>query len=363
MRFKAKEPTDFFRELKKRVNSYFKENDISKNSNPRMVVKTIAMLSFYLVPLGVILFGGFPFWVAMVMYLIMGIGISGIGFSVMHDANHGAYSKNKWVNRILGLSLNAIGGSAFTWKVQHNMLHHTFTNIYGIDEDIHDKPILRLSPHGKKTGIHRFQHIYAIILYGFATVSWVLFKDFKQLAIYNKVGYTQKIGYEKTRAIFGVILTKVLYIAYMVVLPLLVTDYLWWQLLVGILAMHFVAGVVITTIFQLAHVVEDAHHPLPNKTGDIENDWAIHQMYTTANFARNNKLVSWFVGGLNFQVEHHLFPMICHVHYKKIAPIVKQTAEEYGVPYFEAETLGQAIRSHIKTLKEFGSGHHHHHAA
>jgi linoleoyl-CoA desaturase len=93
---------------------------------------------------------------------------------------------------------------------------------------------------------------------------------------------------------------------------------------------------------------------MPNEKGEIENEWAIHQMQTTADFGHDNKLLTWYAGGLTHQIEHHVFPDICHIHYPKIAHIVKQTAEEFGVPYNYNTGYFSALRSHIKMLKKFG---------
>ncbi len=109
-----------------------------------------------------------------------------------------------------------------------------------------------------------------------------------------------------------------------------------------------------STVFQMAHVVNGVEQPLPNKNNIITNEWAVHQLRTTANFAKDNKLLNWYVGGLNFQIEHHLFPNICHIHYPKIAPIVEKTALDFGIAYNTKSTFLNALKSHIKRLKELG---------
>ena len=169
VKFSKKDPAMFFKTLHSRVNSYFKDQNITKTGNINMYIKTIAMLSFYIIPFVLVLTGVVTGVATLAMYAIIGIGVAGIGLSVMHDANHGSYSKNKFVNTLLSLSMNMVGGSSFTWKMQHNLMHHTHTNIYHLDEDIDDKPFLRLSPHGKMKSYHKFQHIYAPILYSLAS--------------------------------------------------------------------------------------------------------------------------------------------------------------------------------------------------
>jgi len=354
VKFSRKDPELFFQTLRERVNQYFDQNDIKKTGNGLMYRKTIAMFAMYFVPFVIILTQTLPAWTVILLYFLMGIGLSGIGLSVMHDANHGSYSESSWVNRLMAHSMTIIGGSPFTWKVQHNFLHHTYTNIYELDEDIDDKPFLRLSPHGELKSYHRFQHHYAMFLYSLATISWILMKDFKQMVHYHREGLTQKCGFKPTRETIFLIGTKILYVMYAVVLPIAL-GVAWWAVLIGFVLMHMLAGVVITTIFQLAHVVEGPEHFTPEKTGTMENTWAIHQLKTTANFARNNWFITWFVGGLNFQIEHHLFPHVCHVHYKKISEIVKKTAQECNLSYFEHQTFTKAVASHLRVLKSLGN--------
>lgn len=354
VKFAGKDRQIFFQTLRSRVDDYFTENNLSRNGNAAMVVKTIVMLSAYVVPFIFILFVPLSLPVYYLLWLVMGLAIAGIGMSVMHDANHGSYSKNKVVNTLLGHTLNLVGGSVTNWKYQHNILHHTYTNIVELDDDIKDKLVLRFSPHTKVKWYHRFQYIYAFAFYGILTLYWTFIKDFLQFHRYTVNGVNRKNKQQNNLSFLKLILAKAAYILAFVVLPLFIIKVPVWEYLTGFMLMHFIAGLVLTVIFQLAHTVEHTTHPLPNDHGTIENNWAIHQLNTTVNFSRNNKLISWYIGGLNFQVEHHLFPNICHVHYPSIAPIVKQTAEEFGIPYLENPTFGGAIASHIRILKEYG---------
>lgn len=354
VRFSLPDKEKFFQTLRNRVNGYFRTNEISRNGDWRMYSKTLAMLAIYLVPFAFILTNTLPLWAVFIMYAIMGIGLVGIGMSVMHDANHGSYSKNPTVNKIMAYSMNLLGGNAFNWQIQHNVMHHTYTNIYGLDEDIEDKPLLRLSPEGKLKKHHRYQHIYALFLYGFATFAWILWKDFRSLAAYNKEGRVKDMGKNVVTEYIILTVTKIIYWAVFFVLPIVLTSYSWYFLLAGFLLMHYVGGWIMTVVFQLAHVVQITEHFQPNEEGNVENVWAMHQLATTANFARKNKLISWYVGGLNFQVEHHLFPNICHVHYPEVSKIVKNTAEEFGIQYNEYKTFLAALSSHLKTLKALG---------
>ena len=344
----------FFPTLRKRVDAYFQENNLSPKANTTMVVKSIVLLLCYCMPFVLLLSLQPPFWLSLVLWTVMGIGLAGIGMSVMHDANHGAYSTNKTVNFLMGNTLNLVGGSSFNWKLQHNILHHTYTNIVPIDEDIQDRLVLRFSPHTDVKFYHKFQWVYAFLFYGMLTVYWVLLKDFIQFFQFSSNGVNANSTKQNVNVLARIILLKLIYFFTMLAAPTLFFGIPFLEVLAGFLVMHFVSGVILTVVFQLAHTVEGTSHPVPNGSGNIENDWAIHQLNTTVNFSRHNKFISWYVGGLNFQIEHHLFPRVCHVHYPQIADIVKQTAEEFGIPYMENKTFGMALQSHINTLRRFG---------
>ena len=353
IKFTNKSKTDFHREVTKRVENYFVENGISKNADYRMVFKTIFMLSLYFVPYVIILTGGFSLTGMWFCTIIMGLGLAGIGMSIMHDANHGAYSNKSWLNQLLGYSLNIVGGDAFNWKIQHNQQHHTYTNIHGFDQDIRPRMNLRLTPAVKRNWLHRFQIFYAFVFYSLQTFFWVIVKDFMQFDQYLQFHSSANNKKQKTIRLLNIILFKSIYFFYILAIPAIVLHLAWWQLLIGFLTVHIVGGLTLTTVFQLAHIVEGTDYPEP-VDGTIEAEWAIHQMNTTANFAPKNKLLTFYVGGLNYQIEHHLFQRVCHVHYPAIAPIVQQTAEEYGIPYLKNETFRSAIASHFRMLNQLG---------
>jgi linoleoyl-CoA desaturase len=203
--------------------------------------------------------------------------------------------------------------------------------------------------------VHRYQSYYAFFLYSLLTIYWVLAKDFFQFARYTANGVNKESEKKSRIILLKIVVSKVVYVIAMLVIPTLVFGVPFWHLLAGFMLMHMIAGFVLTIVFQLAHTVEGTTHPLPCPvSGNIENSWAVHQMNTTVNFSKDDPFVTWYVGGLNYQVEHHLFPKICHVHYPAISEIVKATAAEYGVPYMENKTFLQAVRSHINTLNRFG---------
>lgn len=354
VRFINKNKTEFFYTLRKRVDEYFKVNGISKHANAQMYIKTVVLLLSYIIPFVLILTISFPLWAELLLWSFMGVALAGIGMSIMHDACHGAYSENKHVNNLLGYTLNLLGGAVFNWKLQHNVLHHTYTNITDMDEDIDSKLMMRFSPHAKRKWYHKGQVVYAFLFYSILTLYWVVLKDFTQFARYTREGVNKNKRKENIETLFRIIVSKVFYVLTFFILPVYICNVPFTHWLGGWLLMHGIAGMILSVTFQLAHTVENTSYPMPDKEGNIENEWAIHQMNTTVNFARHNKLISWYIGGLNFQVEHHLFTGICHIHYPALAPIVKQTAEEFGVPYLENKTLGKALKSHITTLKKFG---------
>lgn len=354
IRFISKDKSQFYQTLSARVDAYFQQKGVSKYANLNVVIKTIILTSAYTLPFLIILFLQPAFGWALLLWAIMGVAMAGLGMSVMHDANHGAYTSNQQLNDIIGdVSLYALGGSAFNWKMQHNNLHHTFTNIVHYDEDIDDKAIMRLSPHTQVKDFHRFQWLYALMIYSLVTLYWVTAKDFLQFARYKRNGVNKNQPRRNRIEMTRIIAIKAVYFFIFIGVPLLFgVDA--WQVMIGFLLMHLIGGIILTVVFQLAHTVEETTFPRPNDLGVIENEWAIHQMHTTVNFSRHNRLISWYVGGLNFQVEHHLFPKICHVHYPQIAEIVQQTAQEFNVPYLEHKSLGHALRSHFATLQRFG---------
>lgn len=350
--FAHRDASHFCEELKHRVAEYFETRNLSQKANAAMVVKAFVLLGLTFGAYGLILTGAFGPWAMLGLAMLMGVGIAGLGFSVAHDGLHGAYSDNPRVNQAAGLVFDLLGANGYMWKLTHNVIHHTYTNIHGVDEDLTVSPQLRLSPHAEWKPYHRAQHLYAFFAYGLSTIFWVFVKDYKYFLQKDIGPYKGKKHPASEWALLFAM--KAVYYTWSLVIPALVLDVLWWQFLVGLLAMHLTAGGILGIVFQLAHVVEETAHPVPDTQGNIEHNWMVHQMRTTANFARKNKLLSWYVGGLNFQIEHHLFPKICSVHYPALSEIVKETAQKHGVPYPEAETFLGAVGSHYRTLRELG---------
>jgi linoleoyl-CoA desaturase len=344
---------EFSRVLKRRVNEYFARTGLSRHHTPSMVIKTVLMLLLYILPFIFILTGLFPVWFNMLLYVVMGIGLAGIGMSVMHDGNHYGYSKSPRVNRLMGDTVFLLGADAYNWKIKHNKLHHVYTNVFGSDEDINSRVILRFAYAAPLKRYHRYQHIYAWFLYALMSLS-MIFGDVRKRLDYRARGITNISAKAFNRSMFWLLVYKVLYFGAIFGLPLLLTNMAWWQVIGGFLLMHITAGVIMSLIFQMAHVVEGPGQALPDDEGNMNRSMIMHQFRSTADFSRNNKLITWYVGGLNFQVEHHLFPRVCHVHYPAISKIVETTTKEFGVPFYVYDRFWDAFRSHFRVLKELG---------
>lgn len=340
----------FQQELKRRVNQYFTETKLAPTGNAGLYFKTGLFIASYLFLYIHLVFFTPSLWFAIPECIILGCITAAIGFNVMHDGSHGSFSKNKTINKMAGFSLNFLGASGIMWSIKHNIIHHTYTNIDGVDDDIEARPWLRLAATQKRYKAHKFQHYYFWFLYSLLHIAWIFLTDYKKY-FSKKIG-TVPIRSLTTREHIAFWTAKILYTGAVVVVPIMTLGFTTW--LLGFLLVMMVTGLVISMVFQLAHTVEHTEFPVPADSGKIENEWAIHQVATTANFATHNKLISWFVGGLNFQIEHHLFPKISHVHYPAISKIIKKTCQDFNIPYIEYPKMRHAIVSHVSYLKKLG---------
>lgn len=348
--FSKQDHLKFFRTLNSRINQYFKEQKTKKTGNWKLHLKTAIMFTLFLGPYFFLITQEMPFWAYLLLNIVIGIGMAGVGMNVMHDSLHGAYSSKPWLNKIMGSSMYILAGNVYNWQVQHNVLHHTYTNIIGHDEDLDAGKIIRFTQKADWRWYHRFQHYYSVFLYGLLTFNWAITADFKQMSRYVR----RKLSYGEFPSPFKnwtvLIVTKILYFSIWIIIPMIM-GITWWKVILGFLVMHYVAGLILSIVFQLAHVVKETTNPEPNENGEIETTWAIHQLYTTANFAPKNRLINYYTGGLNHQIEHHIFPNISHVHYSAIGKIVRETAKEFNLPYHEFQSTRQAIVSHFSHLK------------
>ncbi len=340
----------FFDELKKRVDAYFEKTGKSPWGNWKIYLKTAILLS--------VMFGTYIWLVfytpgilaSLFLCTLMGITLAGVGFNVMHDSAHGSYSKYPWLNNLMGYSLNLMGGDVHLWKAKHNMVHHSFTNIDGMDDDIDIQPVMRINSHQKRYWFHRFQHIYSFIFYALNYLFWVFYFDYLKYFT-GKIGVT-KIKKYKFWDHVSFWATKITYMFVFIALPMMKVGVV--PTIVGYIVLTCICGIVIAVVFQLAHVVEETHFHSATETPEIEAEWAVHQIQTTSNFAMKSPIVNWYTGGLNFQVEHHLFPRISHVHYPALSEIVQETCNQFGIPYNSHRTLLQAVRSHVVHMRHIG---------
>lgn len=352
IRFENTVNTEFQSVLKKRVDDYFVSRKLSSKANGLMICKSIFYLAAFISIYVFLIHDHFSMFTTMLLFAFLGLFIALVGINICHDAIHGAYSQKKWVNKIMSMPFNIVGASEYMWSIMHNIVHHTYTNIEGHDEDIELVPILRFSPYQPYKKIMRYQHLYAFALYSFATLSWVFVKDYRkffqlQIGQYDNSHHSRK-------EYFLLFFYKLIYYGLFIALPFIFIDLAWWKILIGFIILHLVEGFSLSIIFVLAHVVEGPDFPKPDEKGLIEHNWFTHQLKTTSDFCRHNDFVSFLCGGLNFQVEHHLFPRICHVHYKGISEIVKNCAIEFNIPYHEQPSFFGAIASHIRLLKKMG---------
>jgi linoleoyl-CoA desaturase len=338
----------FHSELKRRINDYFQQAGKKMTGNYKLYLKAgILILAFLAIYVHLVFFTP-TVWLAIPECLMLGLLTAAIGFNIMHDGAHGSFSSRKWINEIAGYSLNFLGANVFLWKTKHNVIHHAYTNIHELDDDIEAKPLLRFCKTQKYYKLHRFQHWYFWAAYSLLYIWWVLFTDYKKY-------FTKRIGdlpIKKMKLSDHIIFWtfKALHAFLFVVLPILMVGAIPW--LIGFLAYGLFTGFVLSIVFQLAHTVEDtAFLQASTQEGKIEDEWALHQLKTTANFATRNRFVCWWVGGLNFQIEHHLFPKISHIHYPDISRIIKKACQDYGFPYIEYRRTRMAIASHVSHLR------------
>ena len=344
----------FLRELRRRVDAYFENSGRKKRDCPQMYFKTATILAWFAAAYFLLLFVATSWWTVLPLAVLLGLSVAGIGFNIQHDGGHKGYSDRPWVNKIMALTLDLMGGSSYLWDWKHNSIHHTYTNITGQDDDINVGILGRLSPHQKRYGFHRLQGIYLWGLYGFLAIKWHLYDDFQNLAV-GKIG-EHKIPRPKGNDLAIFIAGKVVFFSIAFVIPMLLHPF--WAV-VGVYALAaFVSGIVLSVVFQLAHCVEGADFPMPvvQPSGGekIMNEWAIHQVETTVDFARGSKIACWFLGGLNFQIEHHLFNRICHVHYPALSKVVEETCKEFGIRYASHRTFLSALASHFRWLVQMG---------
>jgi linoleoyl-CoA desaturase len=342
---------DFDQVIKNRVNDYMKTNNIKTTGNTYLHMKALGIVLTIMVSYFLLLFKAETFLSGLLLTFIFVQAQILLAFNVMHDGGHSSFSSKKWLNDVAAKSMDFLGGSSLVWKQKHNSIHHTYTNVSGKDDDLDVGIMMRLSPSQDIKPWYKFQVIYAPFLYSFLSL-YLLFYSDAQRFVANKIGVTPLQKYDKKDLIYF-ICSKGFYLAYALFIPMI-----WhspWIVICYFLFAHAILGLTLSIVFQLAHTVEEAQFPVSDEKGDMPYSWIEHQLQTTCNFATNNKLVTFYCGGLNYQIEHHLFHRISHVHYPRISKIVKETCEEYGKPYRVNKSFLSALRSHFSFLKAMGA--------
>ncbi|MFN2533165.1 MAG: fatty acid desaturase [Pyrinomonadaceae bacterium] len=341
----------FHIEVRRRVDDYFEQTGRRQRDCPQMYIKTAIILLSFFGLYATLVFVAVTWWQALGLSILLGLSMAGIGFNIEHDGAHQAYSNYAWINRLMAMTMDLLGASSYVWHWKHDVIHHTYVNITGHDADIELGFVGRISPHQRRLKFHRWQHFYLWPLYGLNVIKWQVYDDFRDV-ILGRIG-SQRMPRPKRWSLVRFILAKALFFLIAFVMPLMVHQSWSVALFYGVTVIT--AGIVVSVVFQLAHCVEEADFPLPQQDSrSLENSWAIHQVETTVDFSRRSKLQTWLLGGLNFQVEHHLFPRLCHVNYPLISELVEETCREYGVRYRQHSTFRVGLLSHFRWLRRMG---------
>ena len=340
-----KPKVNHFLALRKEVDQYFKLNNISDKGEKKFLWTALFIVAVYLASYLTIVLSDLMPLAKLGLALVMGVFHALAAMNIVHDAVHkSAFKSNKWNDRF-GLFFNLLGANTNNWRIQHNILHHKYTNVEGKDRDIDTGGLIRMSPNQPRKFMHRFQHIYQWVLYGFLHMNWITFKDFSQYKDFVRDGYIKEK--DKAKEFRIMFLSKTFYWFYALVIPMLVLDLPIWQILLGFVAYQFTIGLYLSVVFQLAHVIENMDFP-----EGLKKDWMIHQLTTTSDFNPRNKFVAWMTGGLNNQVIHHLFPHISRVHYAKVNEIMTNYLAKHNLPYHSWPSFTSALVSHYRMVKK-----------
>jgi linoleoyl-CoA desaturase len=339
--------------LKRGAAAALSERGLAEHGGTRILLKALFIIALLVSSYAALLFWAEAWWEVALTAGLLSQAIVLVGFNVMHDGGHGAFSRHAWVNRLTCRSLDLIGGSATLWKVKHSILHHTYTNLHDFDDDIETKGLLRLHTSQPLKRHHRYQALYALPLYSLLSIHWVI-SDFGEF-FSGRVGrhvQAKRYGLRDTLLFLGF---KLNFLLLALVLPLALHP--WQNVLIVTLSVQLVVGFTLSLVFQLAHVVDVVDTPTPDvSTQRMAEDWAAHQLRTTADFATDNHIVSWYCGGLNRQVVHHLFAGVSHVRYGHLVPVIRQTCGQFGVRYRSYPSVLAAIRGHLRQLAALGRG-------
>lgn len=342
----------FYQELKALAKEHMADPRRTRRAQREIHLKSIAVVGWAAASWALLMFVASAWWHAGLLSVSLGLAMAGIAFNLTHDANHGSYSPRRWVNHTVRWSLDLLGASSYVWRVKHNVVHHTYTNISGADGDIEQLPFLRLAPDQPRRWYVRYQHIYAWLLYGFFAAKWQLFGDITQLRMGQIEG--TPLPWPRGRELVGFWVGKAAFLSWTIGIPLLLHP-VWYVALMFVVS-SFVLAFTLAVTFQLAHAVDAAtFSSVEEMSAAGTTEWARHQVETTVDFAPTSRVLAWYMGGLNFQIEHHLFSRACHTYYPGLAPIVQEVCARHGVRYRAHRTLWSAIASHARWLRRMGA--------
>jgi linoleoyl-CoA desaturase len=342
--------TALYRALKAEVARYFAESGRSPRADWRFGLKAGVVAGAAAALYGLLVFAATAWWQALPLMIGLGLAVAAIGFNVGHDGGHGTVSRHAGINRLAAFAFDVCGGSSYVWRFKHNRVHHQFTNLDGVDADIDAAPFIRLAPTQRRWPWHRYQHWYAWALYGLLLVKWHFVDDVRDV-LTGRVGSTtmpRPRGAELGLFILGKAIVLTLAFGLPMAFHPVATVLLGYLVVVG------TTGLVLSTVFQLAHCVDLAEFPITAASGRVATTWAEHQLATTVDFARDSRILSWLLGGLNFQTEHHLFTSVSHVHYRALSPVFQRACREHGVVARAQPSLWQALKSHGRWLERMG---------
>src|SRR3984885_3300514 len=342
--------SSFPKVLRRRLDKFFADRDISPKADRTMWVKIAAGLAV-LVGSWIVIYSFNPgSWKFVALYVLNGLAQTFLLLNIPHDSNHNAISSLSSVNKTLNYIFDLCGINSYMWRILHHRGHHSCINLHGEDDALTGRGIFRFTPHEPRTRLQRFQHIYALALYALFSLDYVFVRDF-ECFFFPSHDYLKRCKHH-VREYVILLAEKAFYFTYMLILPVVVLGKSLLLVAVAFLLVHLIVGLTVSLVFQTTHTVDDTY--FPSGRGEFDNG-VYHIFPTPADYATTNPIVSWLTGGLNHHIVHHLCPFVCHTHYAPLTRIVKDTAEEFGIPYRQHPTMTRAIWHHLILLKQLGN--------
>jgi linoleoyl-CoA desaturase len=332
--------------LRARLDHYFVERNLSPKANRTMLAKIALGLGVWAA--GFVILYSLPLnaWQIPLVYVLLAVPQTFLILNVAHDSIHNAVSRDGSLNKLLAYIYDGCGVSSYLVRILHNHGHHSSINLLGEDDPLGGRRVFRFTRHAPRKGINRFQHFYAVVFYAMFSLDYVFLRDFEDFFLPN-LPYLKKIQHPK-REYFILFAGKLVYLSYMIALPIFYLGYSAAAVILGFFLMHFVVGFLVAVVFAPTHILES--NDFPESRSEYE-DYVHHIFATTCDFATESPMVTWLTGGLNHHIVHHICPQVCHAHYPHLTKIVKETAAEFQVPYRELSTMRGALSEHYLFLK------------